>query len=370
MRFDTYSIRKRETKKKGIVYDIIFRIIDKDGRRKQKVLSGYKTKALARKAYNEFMSTYIAPPMKYDGKEVLTLTKAYESYCGYLKYERKESTLYTIIHTFKPHILPFFANKNMFELTSEDVRAWQTALYAKHKENGQQFSNERLKRIWGFFRAFVRWANNEYKTPNIFDGLKPPKRQTIKRHYVIWTKEQFEQFYNHVDNIKYKAIFKTLFYSGIRLGELQALEVNDFTNGKLHIYKTYTRKTLDNVPYKITDLKNYKEHFVPLPKHTQEIINEWLAYKQKNQIPNKYIFGNEHPISQTAISHAFKKYIAKAELPNIRIHDLRHSYASMLVSLGTNFSVIASLLGDTLDQVLKTYAHTTQTDIDKAINKL
>lgn len=365
-----FSYRTRETKKNGIVYDVVFRIRDDTGKMMQKTLCGYKTKALAKKAYMEYMSSYIAPPIKHTGKTELKFIDAYQNYCGYLKYEKKESTLYTIIHTFEPHILPYFKDKNMFRLKTEDIKEWQKIMTGKTKEDGNKYSNARIKTIWTYFKSFIRWSNKEYETPDIFKNLTAPKKKEIKKAYTIWTKEQFEQYYQNINILRDKALFRVLYYSGMRIGELQALTPEDYKDGKLHIYKTYTKKTLDNTPYKITELKNYKEHYIPLPKHTKEILENWLNYKQENKLPNKYIFGGDNPISPNAIKNAHTKYTQKANLPTIRIHDFRHSYASLLVSIGTNFSVIATLLGDSLDQIIKTYAHTTESDIIKAINSI
>ncbi|MFQ9738883.1 MAG: hypothetical protein ACLR06_15010 [Christensenellaceae bacterium] len=54
----------------------------------------------------------------------------------------------------------------------------------------------------------------------------------------------------------------------------------------------------------------------------------------------------------------------------IRIHDLRHSYVSMLIHLGANLMVVADLIGDTVEQVTKTYGHMYETDKRAIVEKL
>lgn len=365
-----FSYRERQTKKHGVVYDVIFRIIDENGFEKQKSLCGYASKTLAKQAFTEFMSTYIAPPKKYDRKSKLTFEFARDNYFGALKATVKESSLYTISGCFKTHITPYFAGRDMFTIKSEDVYNWQDALWAKRKSNGQLYSQAQLKKIRSYFRAFVNWCSKRYHVGNFMENVEAPKRREQKREYTIWTKDQFMQFYSVIDNEKYKALFYTLFFSGIRCGEMQALTPKDYDGKSLTIRSTYTRKTMDGTAYKITQTKNYKPHRIPLPEHAQAVLNEWLEFKKNNNISNNYIFGAEHPISQNAVKAAFDKYTALANLPTIRIHDLRHSYVSMLLSKGANFAVIAKLIGDTIEQVVKTYSHFIDDDLEKAVGNL
>lgn len=365
-----FSYRERQTQKRGVVYDVIFRIIDENGYERQKSLCGYASKTLAKQAYTEFMSTYIAPPKKYNHKAKLTFEFARDNYFGALKATVKESSLYSIIGCFKMHITPYFAERDMTAIKADDIYVWQDMLWAKVKPNGQIYSQAQLKKIRNYFVAFVHWCSKRYGIHNFFENIEAPKRREQKREYTIWTKDQFMRFFAVIDNERYKALFYTLFFSGIRCGELQALTPKDYDGKSLTIRTTYTRKTMDDTAYKITQTKNYTAHRVPLPTHAQAVLNEWLEYKKKNDINDNFIFGAEHPISQNPIKTALDKYTALANLPAIRIHDFRHSYVSMLLSNGANFAVIAKLIGDTIEQVVKTYSHFIKDDLEKAVNLL
>ena len=63
-------------------------------------------------------------------------------------------------------------------------------------------------------------------------------------------------------------------------------------------------------------------------------------------------------------------YIAKAGVKRIRIHDLRHSFVSMCIHLGASVYVVADLIGDTVEQVLKTYGHLYEEDKKLIINSI
>ena len=106
---------------------------------------------------------------------------------------------------------------------------------------------------------------------------------------------------------------------------------------------------------------------MPLPQKAIAVIDEWLQYKQAYKIPNGYIFGSDTPPSRHAIQVQKDSAIEKAGVKRIRIHDFRHSYVSLLMAKGVNFGVIAALIGDTLEQVVKTYAHHVEDDKHRAV---
>ena len=63
-------------------------------------------------------------------------------------------------------------------------------------------------------------------------------------------------------------------------------------------------------------------------------------------------------------------YTEEAGLPRIKIHDLRHSYVSLLIHKGANLAVIASLIGDSFEQVTNTYGHMYESDKINAVRLL
>ena len=70
------------------------------------------------------------------------------------------------------------------------------------------------------------------------------------------------------------------------------------------------------------------------------------------------------------ISRTFEKYCNEANVKVIRIHDLRHSFVSMCIHLGANLLIVADLIGDTVEQVTKTYGHLYEIDRINIISKI
>ena len=83
-----------------------------------------------------------------------------------------------------------------------------------------------------------------------------------------------------------------------------------------------------------------------------------------------FFFGGEKPIHENSISNHFKRYCKIAGVKEIRLHDLRHSFVSMCIHLGATVPVVADLIGDTQQQVMKTYAHLYESDKNEIIKRI
>jgi integrase len=131
----------------------------------------------------------------------------------------------------------------------------------------------------------------------------------------------------------------------------------------MRVNKTVTRRTLDGSLYKITSTKADKSQVVPLCDTVKEELKRY-----KGESP--FFFGGASPLGYTTVQYHFDKYIKRANVKRIRIHDLRHSFVSMLIHLGANFMVVADLLGDTVEQVTKTYGHMYNSDKEEIISRI
>ena len=95
-------------------------------------------------------------------------------------------------------------------------------------------------------------------------------KQREKELSRVWQVDEFNQFIKYVNNDTYEAFFITLFYTGMRLGEIQALTWKDFKNGELQIVKSVTRKAQG------------KSYAIKEPKSTSSIRNSILKKSGDN----------------------------------------------------------------------------------------
>jgi integrase len=367
------NIQERQTKLNGKVYDIVFRIVTLDGDEKQKRLSGYKTKALAKEAHLEFIQKYCElvkrNPIKKKkavekGKDELTVETLAPLYIASMSNQNKDSTIYDRRGNLYNFILPYFQNARIADLTPERLYKWQDDLWrAKNPKTGDYYSYSHLSNIRGTMSTFLAWCEIHYGTVNNLSKVKKPKRRTPKTAMQFWTREEFDKFIAVVDNPTYRAIFYTLFFTGRRKGEVIALNADDVHRDYIVFDKTYTRKTVDKDAYKITTTKN--------ERRAKTIICEPLKAALAAYTPQKpFYFGGDAPIHENTIAHAFDRYIEKSGVKRIRIHDLRHSFVSMCIHLGASVYVVADLIGDTVAQVFKTYGHLYDEDKQEIISRI
>ena len=369
-----YSLQERQTKR-GKVYDVRFRIITKDGVEIGKRLSGYANKTLAKQGYTDFITEYcqlvknnpiIRQKRQEIGKDKVLVKDLANAYVLALRNQNKDATLYEKKLNINSIILPRFGEYELKNITKQELYSWQDELWSmKNPKTDDYYSYKYLSKIRMFFSAFLSWCaeRNEGFTNHLLT-IKKPKRRTPKTEMQFWTKDEFEKFINVVDDITYKTFFSVLFYTGRRKGEVLALSPSDITKDGIKFNKSLTRKTLDNNPYKITSTKTEKTAITPICEPLRKILQEYPTPK------GKFLFGGEKPLAENTLTRAFNKYIELAEVKQIRLHDLRHSFVSMLISLGAPLPLVADLISDTLQMVTQTYAHLYPSQKQEIISKI
>ena len=357
------SIRQRQTKKHGTVYDVYFRVINKnDLTEKQQKLSGYATKTLAKKAHLDFIDQYceilprhLKSKKKDPSKRDQTVGELMREYISTLPNQTKDSTIYEKTSVYNHFILNCYDSTKIAELTKEELYRWQDRMWStKNPKTNDHYSYHYLSKVRSQFAAFLSWCEKRYGYKNHFPDITKPKRRSPKKEKPFWTRDEFAQFISVVDDPMWHAFFTILFFTGRRKGEVFALTRQDISQRKdgtwITFNKSITRKTLDGSIYNITSTKADKSQTLMV---SDVVHQELLAYKGEEP----FFFGGIKPLSETTVDRRFRQYAEKAGVKPINVHGLRHSFVSYAISKGANFNVIADLIGDTVEQVLQTYGH-------------
>ena len=213
-------------------------------------------------------------------------------------------------------------------------------------------SNTYLNQINIYLRAIFTYAVDYVGLPKNPCTKSIGSRKTRKLNF--WTPEEYAQFIEACkDNVEYYTIFEILYYTGMREGELLALTLNDidFRENQIHINKTYYRitgKDLINAPK-----TESSERIVDIPEFLTQEIREYVTHLYKPDSETRLF--NKRPQYLRSI---LRDRAAKAGVKEIRVHDLRHSHASLLINLGANPVLVAERLGhESPDITLRTYSH-------------
>lgn len=253
----------------------------------------------------------------------------------------------SILHNW---VLPYFKDRRVDEITPAMVRAWQKEIMSKtNPRSGKKYSESYLHDIHVRLSAILKFAVTYYGLPQNPCDVAGSMGSTKTKKNTIWTLEQFATFLQEVQAPGLRLAFQILYWTGVRAGECLALTPSDILPTKeIHIEKTYHRlKGQDTVGPPKTD-NSYRN--VGLPDF---LYDEILVYISRlyGVEPTSRIFY----FGKSALEVELRKATRAAGLPPIRVHDLRHSHASLIAELGYTISDVADRLGDTPATAMTTY---------------
>ena len=332
---------KAEKDKKTGKWLIQYRYTDWQGKRRKSTKRGFATKREAEEWLRNFLITQNADfDMKFE--------EFWKMYCSDMGTRLREHTMRTKKYIVELKILPYFGDKRVNDITAADIRQWQNELIK------MGYSPTYLKTINNQLSAIFNYAVRYYDLKSNPCAKAGSMGKSKAEEMDFWTGEKFRKFIDSVMNkrLSYMA-FMTLYWTGMRMGELLALNPKDIDLEKrtISITKSYQRLGKKDV---ITPPKT--------PKSKRVItIPEFLAADIKDYMDSLYdLQENDRlfPITKYYLEHEMQRGIKESGVKRIRVHDLRHSHASMLIELGFSPLEIANRLGhEKVETTLNTYAH-------------
>ena len=322
------------------------RYTDWQGERKAKKKMGFKTKKEALEYEREFLA-----------KKSKDLNMSFESfvevYLRDIKPQIKLNTYLTKAQVINTHILPYFRNKGLSEITSTDVLQWQNELLKRRDREGKPYSDTYLRTIQNQLSAIFNHAVRYY------DLLRNPCKKIKKmgkakaKEMLFWTKDEYQKFADVMVEkpVSYYA-FELLYWTGIRVGELLALTRADFdiASRTLRIDKSFQH--LNGEDYITTPKTEKSNRIIDLP--------EFLCYEMEDYFEMLYKCDADHrlfSITKSYLHHEMDRGHKAAGVKRIRIHDLRHSHVAHLIELGFSPVEIAERMGHESADITYTYSH-------------
>lgn len=382
-----------EQNKKSKLWSVRFREIDENGITHQKRLSGFRTKKEAQYGYEDYCIAKSAntPREAEKNDRELTFDELLALYYKYQQGRVKRSSLYEMQKKIDKRLLPAFTGKKMSEIKPIDILNWQSEL-------SRELSFSYTTSLFSLLCAIYKYGEKYHDIKNITVKVDRPRSTEPKKEMQIWTPEEMSRFLECAEDRMYKTFFLLLYATGCRRGEAEAITWNDIDTekGEMRISKSLTRKS-PTAPWEITTPKNAgSNRTVSLPKKLCQALNEYKrecenGYKQdrsspsapqyerpipdndppqeRASIPNtSFVFGGDRPLSERTTDRYFAETTARAGLKRIRIHDLRHSCASLLISKGASIVAVSRRLGHTnIEQTLNTYSHMLPDDNSKIL---
>ena len=317
-----------------------FHYKDFTGINRRKVKRGFKKKSEAQEYERKF---------KERGRQDPTITyEVFEKeYLNDCKHRFKPTTIVGKENCQRNYILPYFKNVKLCDITPLKVRTWQNEMM----EDGA-YADTTLNRMHAEFSSAMNYAVKYYNLQQNPCRIAGSMGSQSASEMKIWTQDQFDHFIQYEKKAASRVAFLTLYWTGMRAGELLALTPEDIERDNMVIHITKGYAVVDGTEMFLTPKTPSSKRDIEI---NSQLHDELLKYIDGMVIGRKerlFYF------QRAGMLKEFHKISDKAGLEQIRIHDLRHSHASWLIHKGIPITAISKRLGHRNPATtLRVYSH-------------
>ena len=240
-------------------------------------------------------------------------------------------------------IIRYYGEKQLEEVTTEELREF----LLKYLKDERKLSDRSIN----YYNSVIRFIY-EVTLDKLINKKQLPMRKKKKTLYKVLTKEELSTFFNMCDNFKFKTIFMLVYGSGLRIGEVANLRVEDIDSKNMRIF--------------VRAGKGNKERYTILPKQSLEMLREyWRKYRQHKRRGRIFLSESGKAITVGVIREHFRKYRKKAKInEKATLHTLRHNFATDLIERGATLIQVKELMGHSNIRSTMEYVHVANVKLD------
>ena len=264
-----------------------------------------------------------------------------------LRYSRhwKPSTLEVNRGYLRNRILPWFGGRQIADITRKDVRDWFMSLHATPA------AADRSAPVLSVIMAQAEVYGYRQENSNPCTGIRRYRRKGRER---FLSDAELRCLGNilkshETDRPLLTAIVKLLLLTGCRGSEIRTLQWRDFRDGRLYLRDSKTG------PRTVWLSSPSRDVLTTLPR-----TSRWI-------FPSRQIDG---PVSKSVVTRFWRRVRSDAGLTDVRLHDLRHAYASIAIMQGETVPVVARLLGHNDSGTTLKYAHLSESALRDAADAM
>lgn len=283
-----------------------------------------------------------------------TVSQALTDYFAHRAAKSRAHSIATDRSKAKATISPTLGECNVAELTPRQLLRWRDGLVVSSDDpEKMRRSQSTANRTWAVFRSALNHAymTGKVASDSAWRRVRPFRNVDRPRTRFLSVAES-KRILN-VMPLEFRQLARGALYTGLRLGELIALRVADAADGRVHVLHS----------------KSGRPRFVPLSLEGKEFFDQVTAGREGNELVFKRADGGRWQRMDAS------RYMARASAaarikPPATFHDLRRSYASLLINRGTDAEVIRELLGHAdLRMTIRAYAHLLNRTVAKVVKK-
>lgn len=341
---------------------------DHDGKRHQKWHGSYRTRKEAEVARAKIVGelhegSYAEPAKLTFGDWVI------DRWLPTMRTQVKPSTFESYSRNARQHVLPRLGGRQLREIGPGQLNTLYADLLDHGRQNGDGGLSPKTVR---YIHTIVHKALADARdaglvTLNVAERAKPPRPRAIAPTELrFWKPAELRTFLDLVAEHRLVAAWHVSAMTGMRRGEVLGLRWGDVD---LDAARIHVRQALVSVAYELvmSTPKNHRARVIDLDAGTVAQLRE----HQERQAAEKTEWGagyddhdlvfckeNGEPLHPQTYSQALERLVARCPLPRIRLHDLRHTHATIALSAGIPPKVISERLGhESPAFTLKQYAH-------------
>lgn len=232
-----------------------------------------------------------------------------------------------------------------------------------------KYKNDILKFLKSALNFAMTWYdfnlnkiyNKMTKFSNAFD---------IPKKMMYFTYDQWKQFISVETNLQSKVMFEILYYCGLRKSELRGLTWKniDFVNKTLSVKKQITGRGGSVKEFQFSTPKTKTLPLNKLLLNDLKLLKKGMS-KEHGFNDNYFVIRDAFPIGSNIITSRKNRNCKLAGVSQIRIHDFRHSCASLLINNGANVTIVVKYLGHIkIEKTLNTYTHLFNSTLNEVVD--
>lgn len=307
----------------------------------------------------------------------MTVQELYEEYIKVKETEIRATSLNKSKSILRNSVLPILGGTRLDKLDATLLGKWKAEI------NERPIAVLTKRHAYKTLSALLNYAvKMEYIARNPLskiDNFKEIYFQKPQDTLHFYTPEQFRQFIsaaaahcNSLTDYGYYIFFNIAFYTGMRKGEINALKWSDIDEDIIHVRRSVAQKLkggdIETPPKNKTSYRD-----IQIPHCLVVLLQEHKMRQQKEKrfTEDFRVCGGYGVLRDTSIENRNKLFSKEAGLPHIRIHDFRHSHASLLANEGINIQEIARRLGHAkIEMTWNTYSHLYPREEERAVKIL
>lgn len=309
----------------------------------------------------------------------MTVGDLYAEYMEQKKQEVRETTYDKTRRNLEYAVLPTLSDAPLTKLSAQMMQKW------KNEIGAQDLKIRSKQNYYKEFSALINYAvQREYmaKNPLKLVGNFRTTEFEAPEEMLYYTPDEYKKYSaaalgiaqasNKFADWAYYVFFSIAFYTGMRKGEINSLKWDNIVGNTIKVRTTVSQKVkgkyLESRPKTASSLRN-----IIMPVPLAEIVSAHRARQEEDKrfTDSYYVCGGVKCLPDTTIEKRNQRYCSAAGLKHIRIHDFRHTHASLLINEGINIMEISRRLGHKdIKETLETYAHLYPREEEKALEIL